>query len=86
LYFLYPWLYPVALSGNFLSLLYIIKINFLKVPNVPHSKTNSRAIFYWLLICAFMVMAMTGIGAVTRLTESGLSITEWNVVSVLFPR
>ncbi|HPQ51073.1 MAG TPA: COX15/CtaA family protein [Alphaproteobacteria bacterium] len=52
---------------------------------MPHSKTNSRAIFYWLLICAFMVMAMTGIGAVTRLTESGLSITEWNVVSGALP-
>ena len=32
-----------------------------------------------------MVMAMTGIGAITRLTESGLSITEWNVVTGTVP-
>jgi cytochrome c oxidase assembly protein subunit 15 len=45
----------------------------------------SKIIVYWLLTCAFMVMCMTGIGAVTRLTESGLSITEWNVVSGTIP-
>lgn len=44
-----------------------------------------RIVSLWLFFCAFMVMAMTGIGAVTRLTESGLSITEWNVVSGIIP-
>lgn len=44
-----------------------------------------RIVSFWLFFCAFMVMAMTGIGAVTRLTESGLSITEWNVVSGTLP-
>lgn len=48
---------------------------------MPHS----RILSLWLLFCAFMVLAMTGIGAVTRLTESGLSITEWNVVSGTLP-
>ena len=32
-----------------------------------------------------MVFIMTGIGAITRLTESGLSITEWKVVSGSLP-
>lgn len=32
-----------------------------------------------------MVLAMTIIGAITRLTESGLSITEWNVVMGAIP-
>ena len=32
-----------------------------------------------------MVLAMTAIGAITRLTESGLSITEWNVVTGTLP-
>lgn len=51
------------------------------------TKVNNHAkiIALWLFFCAFMVMAMTGIGAVTRLTESGLSITEWNVVSGTLP-
>jgi cytochrome c oxidase assembly protein subunit 15 len=48
-------------------------------------KKNARYLAIWLFFCAFMVMAMTGIGAVTRLTESGLSITEWNVVSGTLP-
>ncbi len=39
----------------------------------------------WLFFCAFMVLAMTAIGAITRLTESGLSITEWNVVTGILP-
>lgn len=36
-----------------------------------------RAIAVWLLITAALVFAMTVIGAITRLTESGLSMVEW---------
>lgn len=36
-----------------------------------------RAVSVWLFICAGMVFAMAIIGAITRLTESGLSMTEW---------
>ena len=38
---------------------------------------NHRAIVMWLLAAAFMVFAMAIIGAITRLTESGLSMVEW---------
>lgn len=38
---------------------------------------NHKAIIVWLGVCAFMVFAMTIIGAITRLTESGLSMVEW---------
>lgn len=48
-------------------------------------KNNTQLLAIWLFFTAFMVMGMTGIGAVTRLTESGLSITEWNVVSGTIP-
>lgn len=37
----------------------------------------SRPIAYWLFSIAFMVLAMAVIGAITRLTESGLSMVEW---------
>jgi heme a synthase len=37
----------------------------------------SMAVINWLYLCAFMVFAMAVIGAITRLTESGLSIVEW---------
>jgi len=38
---------------------------------------DTRPIAVWLLVCAAMVFAMTIIGAITRLTESGLSMVEW---------
>ena len=43
------------------------------------------AIARWLLIVAAMVFAMVVIGGITRLTESGLSITEWKPVSGAIP-
>jgi len=36
-----------------------------------------RPIFLWLLVSAAMVLAIAVIGAITRLTESGLSMVEW---------
>lgn len=39
--------------------------------------SDTRAVAYWLLFCAAMVFAMAVIGAITRLTESGLSMVEW---------
>ena len=42
-------------------------------------------ILVWLWGSAALVFAMAIIGAVTRLTESGLSIMEWNVFAGTFP-
>lgn len=50
------------------------------VTMTPHKK-----IAIWLFVCCFMVFAMAVIGAITRLTESGLSITEWKPVSGALP-
>jgi cytochrome c oxidase assembly protein subunit 15 len=41
------------------------------------SQTDRRNIAIWLLACSGMVAAMVIIGGITRLTESGLSMTEW---------
>ena len=38
---------------------------------------DDRAVAIWLLVCGAMIFAMAVIGAITRLTESGLSIMEW---------
>jgi len=45
----------------------------------PHDSTvaHRRNIAVWLLVCCAMVAAMVLIGGITRLTESGLSMTEW---------
>lgn len=39
--------------------------------------SKNKALALWLLVCAAMVFAMALIGAITRLTESGLSMVEW---------
>lgn len=44
-----------------------------------------RAIAMWLLGVAALVFAMVVVGGITRLTESGLSITRWDVVSGTLP-
>lgn len=41
------------------------------------ARPSTRPVAHWLLVVAGMVFAMAVIGAITRLTESGLSITEW---------
>ena len=52
----------------------------------PRAATAApAAIGVWLLGCAFMVLAMAVIGAITRLTESGLSIMEWAPLSGTLP-
>jgi cytochrome c oxidase assembly protein subunit 15 len=43
------------------------------------------AIANWLLFVASLVFLMVVVGGITRLTESGLSITEWNPVSGALP-
>ena len=47
--------------------------------------TQNKKIGIWLLNISLMVFIMTIIGAITRLTESGLSITEWKVVTGALP-
>jgi cytochrome c oxidase assembly protein subunit 15 len=43
------------------------------------------AIANWLMTVAAMVFVMVVVGGITRLTESGLSITEWRPVSGAIP-
>jgi len=53
--------------------------------SAENSPTPSRAVGLWLLACCAMVLAMAVIGAITRLTESGLSIMEWAPLSGTLP-
>ncbi len=50
-----------------------------------HTSTTSRAVSNWLLIVAVMVVGMIIVGGTTRLTDSGLSITEWKPISGAIP-
>jgi heme a synthase len=49
------------------------------------TRNDSRAIAIWLLAVAALVFTMVIVGGVTRLTRSGLSIVEWNLVTGVIP-
>ncbi len=51
---------------------------------IPQAKADC-AIRRWLFICCAMIFAMAVIGAITRLTESGLSIVEWAPITGTLP-
>jgi cytochrome c oxidase assembly protein subunit 15 len=46
---------------------------------------RSRAVAVWLFAVAALVLAMVVVGGATRLTDSGLSITEWKPVAGALP-
>lgn len=46
---------------------------------------RSRPVAIWLLAVAVLVLAMVAVGGATRLTDSGLSITEWRPVTGAVP-
>lgn len=48
-------------------------------------KNNSKHVSRWLLAGVIMLMIQISLGGITRLTESGLSITEWNPITGIFP-
>lgn len=51
----------------------------------PPPAFRRRAISIWLLAVAALVVATLLVGGATRLTESGLSITEWKPVTGVVP-
>lgn len=53
--------------------------------SVSGSRFQPLAIARWLEITAAFVIVIVLVGGITRLTESGLSITEWNVATGILP-
>jgi cytochrome c oxidase assembly protein subunit 15 len=49
------------------------------------SPARPHALSRWLFFVAALVFAMIVVGGITRLTESGLSITEWKPISGAIP-
>lgn len=43
-------------------------------------KNNNKAVAWWLLVGAAMIIIQVLLGGLTRLTDSGLSITEWQPI------
>jgi heme a synthase len=49
------------------------------------ARPRPRAISNWLIAVAVLVLVMIVVGGITRLTESGLSITRWEPVTGAIP-
>ena len=51
------------------------------------SKNNklNKMIFFYLILLLTLVFLMILLGGLTRLTDSGLSITEWKPLTGIFP-
>ena len=54
---------------------------------MSENSTNTRpvALANWLFVVAAMVVLMVAVGGITRLTESGLSITQWKPITGAIP-
>ena len=49
------------------------------------SRTRPMALVRWLEFVALMIVVIVVVGGITRLTESGLSITQWQPVTGILP-
>ena len=52
---------------------------------MSHEKKLNNLFFYWLLVSLSLIFFMIFVGGLTRLTNSGLSITEWELFKGIFP-
>ena len=53
--------------------------------SIPATHRSAKPIAIWLLIGVGMIIVQIILGGITRLTGSGLSITEWNIVTGALP-
>jgi cytochrome c oxidase assembly protein subunit 15 len=51
-----------------------------RVSRARAAPQRANAVAAWLLVCCALVFAIVVVGGVTRLTHSGLSITEWQPI------
>jgi cytochrome c oxidase assembly protein subunit 15 len=85
-----PWggatiaaLKPAAISGMEAAMASLAPP--LRASSGAHAAARPQAVATWLLLMAGLVFAMVVVGGITRLTESGLSIVRWDVVSGTLP-
>ena len=52
---------------------------------MTHDKKNNEIIIKWLTYSMLLIILMIIVGGLTRLTNSGLSITEWELFTGIIP-
>jgi cytochrome c oxidase assembly protein subunit 15 len=79
------------LGCNFLNIIQQIlfpagrAVNFAAAMEQQLNQPSSKPIAIWLLVGVGMIMIQILLGGITRLTGSGLSITEWDVITGALP-
>jgi heme a synthase len=63
----------------------MVSASAIEARNEVRAEGGDRAVAAWLFVCCAMIFLMVVIGGLTRLTLSGLSITEWEPVSGIIP-
>ena len=53
--------------------------------NILIKKDYEKYFSLWIALLIFLIISMIVIGGLTRLTDSGLSITEWNLFEGILP-
>lgn len=72
-------------NGPHISLSMSIALPWTSTPATPRQIASRRSIALWLFVVAGMIAAMVVLGGLTRLTGSGLSITEWKPIHGALP-
>ena len=52
---------------------------------ISFDKNINNLFLYWLITCLLLVFLIIIVGGLTRLTNSGLSITEWEILKGILP-
>ena len=50
-----------------------------------NDKKTDLYLYYWLVVMFILVSSIIVVGGLTRLTDSGLSITEWELFTGFIP-
>src|SRR2546423_7081968 len=53
--------------------------------NVIEKRRSDKAVAIWIMVGVAMLIIQILLGGITRLTGSGLSITEWDVITGIIP-
>ena len=52
---------------------------------ISYDLKTQKLFKYWLITLIFLILSMISVGGLTRLTESGLSITQWELFKGILP-
>lgn len=80
-----PDLLNASTNGVVLSILSLRGYNLVLDDTLAAAVPRNKALRLWLWSLAVFVFTMVIVGGATRLTESGLSITEWKPISGIIP-